>query len=409
MKAKQTMPSNQGTIPSLCGQQPVGNCGRDSASDGGRFAAWLFVAVFASRAFTSSSAFFADANRHVTAARNHTYVIEPPGYWLFNRTAGLFPDPEIAISVMNWCFSSAAAAVVYLAVRRLASEGVARISSVAYATVFWAWHSGNVHSTYASQLLFPVAIFLSFLYYSEKPDLIWVLAAAVLFALGAGFRPSDGAFFAPAFLYGLSKSKRGHLMTALVVVCLLCVCWLVPQQLGLVKQTVPIERNFTSHFASMADGVLVVGFSRFALSNAIRVLIPLVFGIFPLLDLILRNGKQAFLWIWILPGLAFFLLIYLGEASYLDYLLAALVILASTSPRVTDRKKLWRFAVCAALNVAFYFVWRPIQFRNHMLQVAEYVIEADAGKFSYYGIQHHYEPTLSQLLHVQGYRERVPR
>jgi len=401
------MQNNQGTIPSLGGEGLVGNRGKDSTSDEKRFAAWLFVAVFASRAFTSSSAYFADANRHVTAALNHSYVIEPPGYWLFNRTAGLFPDPEIAISVLNWCFSSAGAVLVYLAVRRLASESVARISSVAYGTVFWAWHSGNVHSTYASQLFFPVAIFLCFLYYWEKPNLGWVLAAAVLFALGSGFRPSDGAFFAPAFLYGLSKAKRSHVMTSLVVICLLCVGWLIPQQLGLWKQTVPIERNFSSHLVSMADGVLVVGFSRFALSNAIRVLIPFVMAIFPLLGLILGNRKQTFLWIWILPGMAFFLLIYLGQASYLDYLLAALVILAVTNPRASDRKKVWRLAICAALNVVFYFAWRPIEFRNPALQVAEYVLEADAGKFSYYGVQHHYEPRLSQLLHLQGYGEPV--
>lgn len=385
------------------------NPGSDSASDEKRFAGWLFVAVFASRAFTSSSAYFADANRHITAIQNRTYVIEPPGYWLFNRTAGLFPDPEIAISVMNWCFSAAGAVVFYLAARRVARESVARIASIAYATIFFAWHSGNVHSTYASQLFFPVAVFLCFLYYWEKPSLPSMLAAAVLFALGAGFRPSDGAFFAPAFLYGLRKSRRSHVLVSLVVVFLLCVSWLIPQELGLLKHTDPMERNFSSHFGSIADGVLVVGFSPYALSNALRVVIPLLLALFPLLSLILGNRKGAFLWIWILPGLSFFVLIYLGEALYLNCILAALLFLAATNLAVADSKKLWRFVLCAVLNVVFYFAWRPMAFPNHALQAAEHAIDADAGKFSYYGVQHHYAPTLRWLLHRQGYGEPGPR
>jgi 4-amino-4-deoxy-L-arabinose transferase-like glycosyltransferase len=390
-------------------KQLARNRGSDPASDEKRFGAWLFAAVFASRAFTSSSAYFADANRHIMAVLNHSYVIEPPGYWLFNRTAGLFPDPEIAISVMNWCFSAAGAVVFYLTARRLARESIACLSSIAYATIFFAWHSGNVHSTYASQLFFPVAVFLCFLQYWEELRFRWILAAAVLFALGAGFRPSDGAFFAPAFLYGLSKGRRSHLLVTLVVVCLLCISWLIPQELGLLKQTIPIERNFSSHFGSTADGVLVVGFSPYALSNAMRVVVPFVLALFPLLSLIIGNRGRTFLWVWILPGMAFFLLVYTGEATYMNCVLAALVLLALTNPAVDDRKKLWRFVLCAVLNVAFYFAWRPIAFPNHTLQVAEYVIEADAGKFSYYGVRHHYEPRLSQLLHVQGYGEPAAR
>ena len=398
----------QGAIASLTSDGVVPHRGARSASDGKRFAAWLFVVVFASRAFTSSTAYFADANRHINAVLNRTYVIEPPGYWLFNRTAGLFPAPEIAISVMNWCFSAAGAVAFYLAARRLATERLAQVSSVTYAAIFFAWHSGNVHSTYASQLFFPAAVLLCFLHYCEKPNLLWMLAAAVLFALGAGFRPSDGAFCAPAFLYGLRRGSRSHIFVSLAVACVVCVSWMIPQELGLLRQALPIERNFSSHFRSMADGVLVTGFSLYALSNAMRVVIPLALALFPLLSLIFGNRKPVFLWIWILPGMAFFLLIYTGEAVYLNCLLAAFILLAVTNHEASERKKLWRFVVCAAFNIVFYSAWRPIAFANQTLQVAEHLIEADAGKFSYYGVRHHYEPTLRELLHVPGYRGPAP-
>jgi hypothetical protein len=339
---------------------------RDSAADEKRFAAWLFVAVFASRALTSSSAYFGDANRHLVAIQNHSYVIQPPGYWLSNRTAGLFPDPEIAISVMNWCFSAAGAVAFYLAARRLARESVAGISSVAYAATFFTRLSGNVHSTYASQLFFPVAVFLCFLHY-------------------------------------------GHGLASLAVVSLICVSWPIPQELGPLKQIIPIERNFSSQIASIADGVLVVGFSPYALSNVVRLAVPFVLALFPLLSLIFGDRKQTFLWIWSLPGMAFYLLIFFSEGPYLGYMLAALILLAVTNSTTPDQKKAWLLAACAAVNIAFYFAWRPMKFSNHTLQVAEYVIDADADKHTYDGVQHHYAPTLSQFLQVRGYGEAVPR
>jgi hypothetical protein len=118
------------------------------------FALWLFAGVFASRALTSTSAYFGDGPIHVAAAQNHTSVIQAPGYWLFNRIAGLFPDPEIGISIMNWLFSAGGAAVFYLAIRKLASDNVARVAAIAYASIYFAWFSGNIHSTYAAQLFF---------------------------------------------------------------------------------------------------------------------------------------------------------------------------------------------------------------------------------------------------------------
>jgi 4-amino-4-deoxy-L-arabinose transferase-like glycosyltransferase len=384
-------------------------CGRNLTSREKRFAAWLFVGVFASRAFTSSSAYFADANRHLTAIRNHTYVIQPPGYWLFNRVAGLFHDPEITISVMNWLFSAAGVTVFYLVTRRIASESVARISSVAYGAVFFSWLSGNIHSTYASQLLFPVAVFLCFLLYWESPKFGWLMAAGALFAVGTGFRPSDGAFFVPAFLYALSRCRLKHAIGCLAIVFFLCLVWLIPQQIALSKNTDPLESNLGSHFSQMADGVLMTGFSPYALSNVIRLVLPLILALFPLLTLIFGNLKQVFLWVWILPGMAFFLFFYFPEAPYLGYMLAALIILAVTNPTASNRRKVWLLAACAAMNVVFYLAWRPVRCQNHKLQVAEYVIEADVGKFSFYAVRHHYDPRLSSLLHVRGWGDTSAR
>jgi 4-amino-4-deoxy-L-arabinose transferase-like glycosyltransferase len=369
-----------------------------------RFALWLFAGVFASRALTSTSAYFGDGPIHVVAAQNHTYVIQAPGYWLFNRIAGLFPDPEIGISIMNWLFSAGGAAVFYLAIRKLASENVARVAAIAYASIYFAWFSGNIHSTYASQLFFPVAVLLCLLHYREAYNVNWLIGASAMWALGAGFRPSDGVFFAPAFLFALRNAKWKHILVCIPVIVAICLAWFVPQRIALAHMADPIEKSGRNHLLSIAGGVVFSGFSSYAVANVLRYFLPLGLALFPLLPLVLKNRKDIFLWLWILPGTLFFLLVYVSDTPYLNILVAPFLILAATSVIVSERRKVSLFLVCAAFNIIFYLAWRPVVMNNHRLQTAEYLFEADLGKYTYWCVQHQYQPLVRDLLHLQGYK-----
>lgn len=374
-----------------------------------RFAVWLFAGVFASRALTSTSVYFVDGPLHVAAVRNHTYVIQAPGYWLFNRTAGLFPNPELGISIMNWLFSAGGSAAFYLAIRKLAPENVARAAAIAYASIFFAWFSGNIHSTYASQLFFPVVVLLCLLHYRENFKLNWLIGASVLFALGAGFRPSDGVFFGPAFLFALRKANWKHILVCISVIAAVCLAWFVPQTIALAHMADPIAKSAQNHLSSIAGGVVFSGFSSYAAANVVRYFLPLGLALFPVLPLGLRNRKEIFLWLWILPGTLFFLLVYISDPPYLNFLLAPYLILAATNVLVSERRKILLFLVCASVNVVFYFSSRPVTFHNPRLQTAEYVLEADLGKYTYYYVQHHYQPRVRDLLELPGYRGSTSR
>jgi 4-amino-4-deoxy-L-arabinose transferase-like glycosyltransferase len=368
-----------------------------------RFALSLFVLVGASRALTSGPAYFADAQAHIEAIRTRTYVIHTPGYWLFNRVAGLFPDPETAIAVMNWLFSAAGSVVLYLALRRLASESVARLAAMAYASVFFGWFSGNVHSTYASQLLFPVAVFLCLLHYWDSAGIGWLLGAGVLFALGAGFRPSDGVFFAPAVGYALSRCPRRHALVCAAVTVAVCLAWLLPQQIALARAAAHIELSNAAQLGHVANGIVVSGLTVYAASNALRFILPLGLALLPVLPLVVgprKLGRQTvtFLWLWILPGSAFFALVYISDPPYLNVLLAPLLILAAVSAKATDRRKIALLVLCVALNVTFYFGWRPMTFAAQALQRVEYVVDVDLGKCSFYAVHHRYWPRLKDFL-----------
>lgn len=371
---------------------------------GNRFAIWLFAGVFASRALTSTSAYFVDGPSHVAAVLNHTFVIQAPGYWLFNRTAGLFPDPEIGISIMNWLFSAGGSAAFYLAIRKLAPENVARVAAIAYSSIFFAWFSGNIHSTYASQLFFPVTVLLCLLRYRENFNLNWLIGASALFALGAGFRPSDGVFFGPAFLFALRKAKWKHILVCIPVIVAICLAWFVPQRIALAHMADPIERNARNHLLSIASGVVFSGFSSYAGANVLRYFLPLGLALFPLLPLALTNRKDIFLWLWILPGTLFFLLVYISDPPYLNFLLAPYLILAATNVIVSERRKVFLFLICASFNIIFYLACRPVVISNRRLQTVEYVLEADLGKYTYYYVQHHYQPRVRDLLHLPAFR-----
>jgi len=368
------------------------------------FAACLFAVVFTSRVLTSTSVYFADGPLHVAAVQDHTYILQAPGYWLFTRIAGLFPDPQFGISIMNWLFSAGGAAAFYLAIRKLVSEKVARAAAIAYASVYFAWFSGNIHSTYASQLFFPVAVFLCLLQYRENYKVSGLIGASVLFALGAGFRPSDGAFFAPAFLSELLKAKRKHILTSIAVIAVICLSWLAPQKIASAHTAESAQTNTQHQLFGVASGVLFSGFSPYAAADVLRYFLPLGLALFPLLPLAFKSKKDVFLWLWILPGTLFFLFIYISESPYLDFLLAPYLILAATNALVSERRKVLLFLFCAAFNLVFYFGWRPVAFSNPRLQSAEYVVEAYLGRHTYWCVQHHYQPVARDLLHFPPFK-----
>ena len=73
--------------------------------------------VFVERLLCRGELYFADGPAHLQAISAHIYVIQPPGYWLFNRIAGLFANPLVAIMIMNIGFSVVGTIVFYYAAR----------------------------------------------------------------------------------------------------------------------------------------------------------------------------------------------------------------------------------------------------------------------------------------------------
>src|SRR5579875_2933522 len=170
---------------------------------------WLIgPVVFASRWAVMSRPYFADGPSLIRAIQNGRFVIQPPGYWLYTRVAGLFPDPALGLSLMNAIASALGCIIFYLLCLRFANRTGARLATASYASIYFAWFAGCVQSSYAGELLFGPLLLLLMVRYVESSRIPVLCGIAASYAAVAGVRPSDGVFLAPAFVYFVLKFVR---------------------------------------------------------------------------------------------------------------------------------------------------------------------------------------------------------
>jgi hypothetical protein len=361
------------------------------------FSVLVAVGVLLTRAFTSGPVFhFMDGPRHLRAIALHTYVIQPPGYWLFNRVGGLFTNPEHGLLWMNLCFSALGCVAFYGCARRLVRSPLAELGALLYATVFFAWFSGDIHCTYASQLLFPPLTFYLMLRYREKKSAMWLLAVGTSFSLGAGFRLSDGVFMVPLLiLFALQLPRRHRIFLGLAVI-VLCAAWLIPNEIALHRFG---QRSTGEELRKVAMGAIVMGrVNAYTISNAMRFFLPLAFALGPSAWFIFRARGEARLqlWTWVLPGSAFFLLVYISDAPYLNCLLGGFVLLCLLGLNACKNRRLAAAVlVCSILvNVVFFLGFRPLPLSNS----AYAIVDKDFGAFSFYAIRNQYYPSLRNIM-----------
>jgi hypothetical protein len=366
---------------------------KESAGASGVFPLALAAFIFAAHAITSGAVYFADGPSLVAAVLKGTYVIQPPGYWLFSRLGGMFHNSGFGFAVLNWFFCSSGAAVFYLLCRKLdARDGLSRLASAVYACVFFAWFAGDVHSTYATQMLFPPLLIFTFLCYEERKTRTHLLICAGIFAIGTGFRQSDGFFLLPLFSYLVLRAAPGWKARAQFFLAygLFCLAWFVPSQIALGGS------NAAGQLASVAatTSLLHVGITTSSLLNLLRVLVPLFLAFWPLLLALPFTPKKQILLVllWVMPGMLFFLLIYMSDAPYLVYASGA-PILAVVLCR---RRKLAAIALtgCLFWNLAFFFLARPIPGRNKVILVLNYY----GIKYTHFGVSHHWMQNISEGL-----------
>jgi 4-amino-4-deoxy-L-arabinose transferase-like glycosyltransferase len=362
----------------------------------------LFTLI--TRVLCLGSLYFADGPHHIQSILEKVYVIQPPGYWLFNRIGGLFPDPVVAVSAMNVLFSVAGVVVFYYTALFFTGRRNAFLAALAYSSIFYIWFSGEVHSTYASQALFPIAVFYVLLRYERDRSSLLLWLAAVIFAVGAGLRPSDGVFLIPMLAYySAIRLRRGKAAIFLGLILILCLAWIIPTGLayrqspgsvpGLEKTQAGTQEGTTAYLRRIVGlRSILTGVNSRSMANVARYVLPLAVAVWPVLAVaclsLIRNWKDwrmRMMLVWIVPGSLFFIFSYIADAPYLTFLSAAILLLAVGAPRM--------MAVTAVWNAALFLCFIPIPSQRLLPNV----LNCYVGKYTSYALQHHWQPMLSQV------------
>jgi len=361
--------------------------------DGIVYSLLIATLVFFSRYLTHGALYYVDGPRIVESIHAHTYVIQPPGYWLFAHLGAMFHDPVFGLSFWNQVFSATGAAVFFLLCRKfLLPSRTALLAALAYGSVFFSWFAGDVHSSYASQILFAPLTVYCFLIYREKPSILRLSACALSFSVGAGLRPSDGAFLAPLFIFMLFRFLKQWKDRILLIVLtgILCLAWYVPTQIAL-----HAAHNATvgNQLGSLAWQVspLLAGINARTIANILRVVLPLLAAFWMLIPTIFLSRKPVENWIaflWISPGLAFFILIYMADATYLTFLSGGVILLAARTKN--QRVATLLLFLCLAFNSLLFLGARPLAGNGR----AELAINFYVVKYCNYGVQHQWSSTI---------------
>lgn len=369
------------------------------------FPAILALLTLVTRVLCRGPLYFGDGPGHIASIQSKTYIIQPPGYWLFDRTAGLFSDPVLAITVMNILFSVVGVVALYYTACFFTSRMNSFLAALAYATIFYIWFSGEIHSTYASQILFPVGTYYLLLSY-ERDRSKWLLwLAALTFAVGAGLRPTDGMFLIPLVLYFAAfrmPHKEAFLFLSLITV--LCLGWLIPTWVAFERYGGGVK-EFAAYVTSVSKMQSVLtGVRMYTLANPVRYVLPLVVGCWPVLALVFRNALRSrsdwrikSLLVWIVPGSLFFIFSLISDAPYLNYLTAAIFLLAVSAPsKWTDRL----LVVTALSNAIVFLALGPIPSQKLSVNIVNsFVLRCTRG-----GIEQRYNTTLTEMQHLDNAR-----
>ena len=362
------------------------------------------LAIFALvlRCSSVSEPYFADSFRHVNAIASGSLILQPPGYFLFNLT-GFITSRLLHLSVVhaldaiNIFFGVTGVVVFYALCRRLFDVQHAFLLSLVYACSPLAWFASDIQCTYASMTFF--APLLLFLIRGKRSFVLGCFAWAVM----TGFRPSDGFFVLPWMLYEAidvtwSKRLKGSAFAAAGFLL-----WWIPTAQRFGGGILAPFTHSKGQAARVAKGVLAGHPSFYSLVNFVRgctgmtiawgILTPLVvIGIFWLW----RDRWVRSLTIWMAPGIGFFLLYYVSDATYFSYCVAPGLVVAGFFFAKLGRKRLQTvvYSMAVACSLLFMFGARPIAPRSP----SRALVDAYFVSFSTWALRHQYGPTLQELM-----------
>jgi 4-amino-4-deoxy-L-arabinose transferase-like glycosyltransferase len=277
---------------------------------------------------------------------------QPPGYlWyiLVLRAIDLAThDPNRAMTVVSALAGAATVALVYLLAARLYDERTARVSALFVLTAVTFWAYGGV--AYPYTLLAALTTLCALLFWraldpekSRDGRRLPLLAASAVWGIAIGFRSDLAIFLAPLWVFAATRTTfvaaglSGALVAALVGVWVLASA-AADGGLSRFLDAVRIQSQFVDdRYSIFGNGPIAIYRNTYELARflgrGLYFLIPL--AAVTLISAEARRvelrdrSRTAFMALWTVAPLPFYVLIHVGEYGYVFSMLPGLAILAA--------------------------------------------------------------------------------
>jgi hypothetical protein len=393
----------------------------------------LAVAVVASRLpfrgrilYHWDSINFARALDHFDIAAGQPHV---PGYILYVALGRvvrlLIPDPQAALVAVSIAGSALAVAALYGLGRVMFSRPVGFAAALYLASSPLFWFYGEIALPHCLDAFMAIGgVWL--LYTVAKGGDGALIPAALWLALAGGLRQQTQIFLLPLAFYAVWRGgRRPRLVTACVVWLAANCAWLVPLLwlTGGYSRYTEISREFTARF--MAPTALFSGglgglrrnliklgmYTAYAWSAA---LLPLLGSLAPLRragvpDIARRwwsDSRTHVLALWMVPSLAVYTLIHMGQQGLVFFFLPACLLLAAlaTMAIAAQPVRRWMLAAAVALNASVFLFAPtfPLGGERPKLLTADTLRRHDAGyRARIDAVTRHFSPAHALILSSQ--------
>ena len=268
----------------------------------------------------------------------------PPGYPYFVWTAALLDlllrDANLSLVLVSIALQIAAVIGIYCFATALLSPmaGLASALLLAFSPTFWTY--GEIALTYSALATFSV-LTAYFAYQTAYLRRDRLLACALSYAVGTGFRPDLALFVAPLLLLACYRRPSSKAILGLAVAGIGILCWIVPTAL--------LSGGFPSYLSTLSAYFGADVFERYApTANGIEALFVnvrdtsqyLFYALYAAAAVVLP-GAGIFLWrvwrrhdwslpgffaLWVAPMAIFYLLLHVGDPGYVFSVLPAAIL-----------------------------------------------------------------------------------
>jgi hypothetical protein len=314
-------------------------------------AAGLFVLILLSRVpFRSQILYHWDSVNFAYALREFSVAKEqphPPGYivyvWLCRLVDLLFDDAQTTMLWISVVASALAVGALFYLGRSMFDRRIGLVAALFLATSPLFWFYGEIALPHTLDTLL-VVVSVWWLYKVMQGDHRYLYPAVTVVAVAGGVRQQTIIFLAPLLLFALRRVEWKRFLTAGALGAVICLAWFVPlmQWSGGIGRYLEITGAFTRRFQSTTSVLMGGGwwgirrnlikltmYTLFAWSLA---LIPGV--IYAAKRLFHREWPRdwervLFLGLWIVPPVAFYALIHMGQQGLVFVFLPALLLLSA--------------------------------------------------------------------------------